>query len=132
MGKTSAAIVALVIVGSSACAPPVHVTKLDGPFTPRQPASEIRIFSTKMPQCEYSEIAIITAYQAPAVGTLDGAMEALKAKARELGADAVAGVRLVPKGGDDRRHGYSGTAIRFKDPSCSGSPRSASELHRER
>lgn len=119
MSTRFVAVSVLFILGSFACAPSVHVTRLGGPFEPRQGVSEIHVFSTQTPECEYSEIAIVTAYQGGLFGgTLDGAMDVLKEKARHIGADAVVGVRLVAKGGEDARRGYSGTAIRFKDPSC--------------
>lgn len=118
--RWSKVMLAGVVLGGAACAPTVHVTPLEGAFPPRRTVEELAVFSTRTPECPYQELAIVTAYQgelAPFTD-LDGVLEALKEEAREMGADAVVGLRLVNRGGDSPRDGYTGTAIRFTDEGC--------------
>jgi len=112
------AVLSGVLLVSVGCfGPRVRVTQLGETFPPRVAAEEIKVFSTQAPACPYRELAIVTAYEAE-FGDLDEAMAALKGRARDLGADAVVAVRLVSRGGDDPRDGYSGTAVRFSNEDC--------------
>jgi hypothetical protein len=110
---------ALMLIATG-CAPAVHVTELGGTYPPRPESQDVAVYSTKTPTCAYRELAIITAYQGELGGfmDLDTVLAALKERAQGIGADAVVGVRLVNRGGDSPRDGYSGTAIRFDDETC--------------
>mgnify|MGYP006305455251 CR=1 FL=1 len=118
--KWTAAILMSVVTVTSACAPKVHVTELNGTFEPRRSLAEVAVFTTQTPDCPYQEIAIVTAYQGdfPDFSDLDNVLTAVKEGSHAIGADAVVGVRLVSRGGESGRQGYSGTAIRFQDEDC--------------
>lgn len=61
----------------------------------------------------------MTAYHGPRLfADLEDVMAALKERSRALGADALVGVRVVNRGGESAREGYSGTAVRFEDERC--------------
>jgi hypothetical protein len=103
----------------TACAPTVQVTELTGAFEPRRSVEDVAVFTTLTPDCPYREIAIVNAFEANSpFSDLDDVLAAMKEKARGVGADAVVGVRLVDRGGESTRKGYSGTAIRFEDEDC--------------
>ena len=118
--RWTVAVLTSVMAVTSACAPKVQVTELNGTFEPRRSPTDVAVFTTQTPDCPYQEIAIVTAYQGdfPAFTDLDDALTAVKERAHEIGADAVVGVRLVNRGGESAREGYSGTAIRFEDAHC--------------
>ena len=117
------ATLAAVVFAAAACGPTVHVTNLGGTFPPRRAADELTVFSTKVPECPYGELGIVTAYrsQVATPTAMDEALDLLKERARSLGADAVVGLRVVSGGGgggEAMREGYSATAIRFTDEAC--------------
>lgn len=120
MMRKSKGLAFVLLIVTSACAPRVQVTPLGRTFPPRSPAQELAVFSTQTPSCPYEELAILTAYR----GTLGEAsrmeevLAAIKERARTLGADAIVALRQVSEGGQVPRDGYSGTAIRFTDPTC--------------
>lgn len=109
-----------VVAVTSACAPKVQVTELNGTFEPRRNLTDVAVLTTRTPDCPYQEIAIVTAYKGdfPEFSHMDDVLTALRERAHAIGADAVVGVRLVNRGGESAREGHSGTAIRFKDANC--------------
>lgn len=112
------------IVGSAflatlaSCAPTVDSTLLGrGTFPPRPADEEILTFSAASPECPYEEIAVVASFAA-SYGTLASALEGLKRRARELGADAIVKLRRVERGGESARSGFTGTAVRFTKDDC--------------
>jgi hypothetical protein len=118
--RWTAAVLTSVVAVTSACAPKVQVTELNGTFEARRSPTDVAVFTTQAPDCPYQEVAIVTAYQGdfPAFSDLDDVLAAVRERAHEIGADAVVGVRLVNRGGDSAREGYSGTGVRFEDADC--------------
>jgi len=111
----------LVLASASAvfgCAPSVDTTMLGGPYPPRPPDEEILTYSTRLPECPYAEVAVLAGFESDLTRLLDDTLEALKAEARRLGADAIVDFRRIERGGESRRSGYTGTAVRFTDEGC--------------
>lgn len=88
----------------------------------------IIIYRTKLPECPYDEIGIISSKRKTKLITMEQVIESIKQKARQMGGDAVIGLSEVNevKGADvsnsgvvlDRDLVLSGTVIKFKDPEC--------------
>ena len=118
----------------TACAvlsgPTVRVTKLwPEPLDPRPADYEIRIYQEKQPRCAFDEIARLSTEQTADIHTGDALAEILRAKARELGGDAIINLASETRtsGGDAGTDGnvtlyrtqvWSGTVIRFKNLKC--------------
>lgn len=120
MIRSRALLVGVVLV-AAACGPTVQVTSLGPAFPPRRSAEDLVVFSTRVPECSYGELGLVTAYRADlgASSAMESALHALKERARSLGADAVVGLRVVSGGtAGNTREGYSATAIRFTDEAC--------------
>lgn len=112
---------------AAACGPAVS----SGRFSemPLPPASgEVAIFSTKAPACAYDEIGLIHVQRRHGFTDLQAMIDALRARAREMGGTGVVGVALAPKvsGSTTADHnvtvstdpGLSGTVVRFRDDAC--------------
>jgi len=100
------------------CAPAVDTTMLGGPYPPRPPDEEILTYSTRLPECPYAEVAVLAGFESDLTRSLDDTLEALKAEARRLGADAIVNLQRIERGGESRRSGYTGTAVRFTENGC--------------
>lgn len=121
MGRIASSLVlgaCVVLLG--ACAPRVQVAMLGevGEASRLAGPEDMALFSTRTPECPYREIALVTAYADEILGDPDEALEALKVRAWELGADALLGLRTVNSGGEDPEEGYSATAVRFERDDC--------------
>lgn len=103
-----------------ACAPRVRTTMIGQPTAPNPDQSEILVFSARIPECPFEEIALISArmgeFEKPGLG-MDGLLAALKDRARELGGHAVVGLTDHPR---TKAEGpsLSGTAVRFTSSEC--------------
>jgi hypothetical protein len=100
------------------CAPAVDTTMLGGPYPPRPPDEEVLTYSTRLPECPYAEVAVLAGFESDLTRSLDDTLEALRAEARRLGADAIVNLQRIERGGESRRSGYTGTAVRFTDEGC--------------
>lgn len=103
------------------CAPTVQTTYL-GTASNQEPRSDmvIEVYSTRAPECPYDELGLLRVLTSPAIGFSEAdALGALKQKARDMGADAIAALSNyhVPDTAGARL-GLKGTAIRFKDEAC--------------
>ena len=111
-------IVGLCVV-TSAChsfRPIIGLTMLSDPAAPVGVDTEVVLSATKIPDCSYTELAIITAIEGELFYGNDDTLEAMRVRAREIGANAVIGIEYVANGG--KRGYYRGTAVRFADPAC--------------
>lgn len=94
---------------------------------PKPPEHEIRLYSTKLPTCPYEEVGLVRS-QRGEFGSLDGALEALMRRARQMGGDAVVGLGqgVSVAGGTaigdistvSSQEVLAGTVIRFTDAGC--------------
>ncbi len=103
---------ALLLLAGCTTAPFVEATPLGAPQPARPEDADVQLFSVRAPDCHFLELALV------AVRGNDPAhnREALIARARQLGGDAVAGLaQIVSRSGTD---GLQGTVIRFTDPAC--------------
>lgn len=106
---------------AAGCAPTVRSTYLGVPSN-LEPRSDTRIevYSARPPECPFDELGLLRITTSGLLGFSESdALNALKEKARALGADAIVGLAPydVPTTAGSRS-GFSGTAIRFKDNAC--------------
>ncbi len=106
------------------CAAPVrHVYLADQPYPPHHANYPIRIYQGTLPDEPFVEIAVVSFTLKSKLQSRDKAIEAMRAKARELGGEAIINFgqqnrtdAIVPVGGVlmlDIDTTYSGTVIRF-------------------
>ncbi len=87
-----------------------HLSPID--YESRSRDTPIALYSSQLPTCAFTEIAIVKARRETWMVSDDAAVNALRSTARELGGDAV--VRLAF--GDDSE--VTGTVIRFERNDC--------------
>ena len=87
-----------------------HLSPTD--YESRSRDTPIALYSSQLPTCAFTEIAIVKARRETWMVSDDAAVDALRSTARELGGDAV--VRLAF--GNDTE--VTGTVIRFERPDC--------------
>ena len=123
----------LLAILATACIPSTPYTSLTRlsptPYPPRPADYPIRFFQATAPRCAFQEIATVKATRSLFWQKREQVPEALRAKARESGGDAIIGFRedLVVTGASesagggvdlDRAYVPSGTVIRYSDPKC--------------
>jgi len=82
--------VAFLISTISNCGPVVKVTRLSQiPLQPKAKDDPISVFMSKAPRCPYEEIAIISTSEGAFAGGMETFVDAMKAKARVMGGDAL-------------------------------------------
>jgi len=108
-----------------ACAPALRSTTFQS-FPPQPTDYPIAIFRTKLPECPYDEVGIVSSRQRNKLISMASVMEALKSRAREMGGDAIVALSesnevqgLIGQSGlVDRDSVLSGTVIRFRSRDC--------------
>lgn len=120
----------LVATVASGCGPVVKYSVLnDPPLESRAKDYPIQVFLTTTPECSYQEVGIVRASNGAFAGGMDTFVEAMKAKARDVGGDAIilgnvesctTGYVVVSPGVVAAADGevQSGIVIRFTDPDC--------------
>ena len=81
-------------------------------YESRSTDAPIALYSSQLPACAFTELAIVSARRETWMASTDAAVGALRSKAQKLGGDAV--VRLAF--GDDGE--VIGTVIRFERDDC--------------
>jgi hypothetical protein len=129
-GKVPMLRVALLILLTVGCSPAMRVTTLaPTKYPPKPPGHPIRIYREQRPRCAFEEVAAISAAPRLITHNSEVVADALRAKARELGGDAIIGFGIdsrvtgaspsVSGGVDLERVSVSnGTVIRFKSETC--------------
>jgi hypothetical protein len=92
-------------------------TRIGTRYPPRDPEAEVQLFSVRTPECQYEEIALVSASVDFLPDRREAAVEALKRRVREAGGDAVVGLTEM-RSTKNEGPGVKGTAIRFTDPEC--------------
>ena len=114
-------------LGISACGPSVRSALLVTPQPEPRPLDHaVRFYVEARPRCPHDEIGTVTARKRSA--SMEGVLEAIRVRVREMGGDAVTGLGgerqitgAVATGSTvvlTRRTIISGTVIRFRDSSC--------------
>jgi hypothetical protein len=125
-GVVAVAVVAVV----TACAPRVTLTPLGaGRVYPPTPDSvAIPLYASTTPSCPFEEIAALTVEGAGMLTSDAGVLDALRAKARAVGGQAIIGYSQANRSASDHDPSMppgkvrvrNGTAIRFRSPACMG------------
>lgn len=111
----------LLLLTTAACTPEVRTTLLGVPRNTEARSDErIELYSASVPQCPFDEIGVVSVLTAPAIRFSRGdAVTALQRKAWQIGGDALIGFAEYHEPTTaGARTGYRGTAIRFRDESC--------------
>src|SRR5690606_30502638 len=103
-----AAVAMLVVLAG--CGPRVRTTMIGQPSPAEGAEREIAVYSTKVPECAFEEVALITASGEAIINSMDGLLAALKSRARELGGHAIVGLTDHPRTKADG-HTLSGTVV---------------------
>ena len=125
-GHVIAGVAGVSLAVAIACAPNVTLTPLGTERTyPATPDSvAIPLYATTKPECPYDEIGAITVEGRVYRSVEAEVLEALKAKARAIGGQAIVGYTQSTRatgtaaGESTDIHVRSGTAIRFRSPDC--------------
>lgn len=106
------------------------------PAPPLPETADVRIYRTQLPPCVYDEVGLITWRPTSGWQKLQGGVERMRERAREMGAHAIVGFAIGERTGGttttitsdsasvtvgssvDTQTLVSGTAIRFRDPAC--------------
>jgi hypothetical protein len=111
----------------TACGPAVRSAHFKS-VPPRPTDHQIVLFSTKLPACPYEELGLITAQRRHGFNSYESVLEAMKARARRMGGDAVVALnqQQTVNGGTvigktvsiNTGEALTGTVIRFTESGC--------------
>jgi hypothetical protein len=109
--------VPLVVLAMS-CTPHVRTTMIGAAAAPEVDARDVLVFSVRVPDCPFEEIAIVSAtkgdFQPP---DMDALLRSLRDRARQLGGHALVGVTERPRT-EVEGPSLVGTVVRFTSPEC--------------
>jgi hypothetical protein len=123
-GRRHAVCAALLLL--AACGPAVESARYQpAPAAPRSDPAAIRIYENTVPLCDFTELGVVRVTPRHGWHSLESMVERLRARAAELGGDAVLGasIRDVITGGSvtdgvistARERVVTGTVIRLAD-----------------
>jgi hypothetical protein len=123
----------------AACGPAVS----SGSYGPEQPQpragdAPVRIYQAARPNCAFEEIGMVRGSPRTRFDSLDEIFDAMRSRARAMGGDAIVGLSIQERRGETvvvangpmpvasttGSTTYSGTVVRFVDPSCATAPAS--------
>ena len=118
----------------ASCSPVINTVYLAGQkFSPRPTDHPIQLYTEKLPECEFQELAIVIGTTSFGNRMLDDVTEALRETTRQMGGDAVIHLKIGPTSqaivsGDSASISIStassipyelnGTVIRFLQEDC--------------
>ena len=97
------------------CGLSIATTPLSGPYPPRPDDAEVLVWSVATPECPFEELTLITVREGLDARGL--ALEGMKQEARQMGGDALIGLRPAFRGEGDEP-GLSATVVRFSSAEC--------------
>jgi hypothetical protein len=103
-----------------ACGPQMRTTMIGQPHPPEAGPVDVLVYSAKLPDCPFDEIALVSAGKGdipePGMG-MDDLLAAMKQRAHELGGHAIVGLTERSR---TKAEGPSltGTIIRFRSSEC--------------
>jgi hypothetical protein len=102
---------------TASCGPTIRITMLGQPHPPGTAASEILVYSARLPDCPFDEIALVSAARIDGGPGMDVLLAALRQQAHSLGGHAIVGLTERPR---TEAEGPSlvGTVIRFTVEEC--------------
>ncbi|MBW3655822.1 MAG: hypothetical protein KY444_06925 [Gemmatimonadetes bacterium] len=118
----------------AACGPAVSSGSFvpEGGPQPRAKDAPVRIYQAARPDCAFEEIGMVRGWPRSGFDSVDEIFDAMRNRARAMGGDAIVGLTIqeqrgetvvvangpVPVASSSGSTTYSGTVIRFADPSC--------------
>jgi hypothetical protein len=115
----------LIVLLAVACGPKVQSARFGETPAPRPGTQPIQVFSTKLPECPFEELALVRVEKRHGFTSLQAMLDAMRHRAREMGGDAIVGVGHtssveagVASGTATTTDGIAGTVIRFTDAAC--------------
>jgi hypothetical protein len=121
MNTSHAAVVLATAVALGGCGPTVRSARfIDAAPLPAD--QHVALFSTRLPTCPYTEIGLIVVGPSHGFASLQGMLDSMRQRAREMGGGAIAGVATPQRvdGEPDATAStrLSGTVIRFERADC--------------
>jgi len=126
--RLGVAALAVLVAVVAACAPRVTLTPLGAErvYPPTPDSVAIPLYASTKPACPYDEIAALTVEGAGALSSDADVLDALRAKARAVGAQAIIGYSQGNRSSADhdptmppgKVRVRNGTAIRFRSSTC--------------
>ena len=111
----------------AACGPSIQSARFQD-VSPGPSADRILLFSSKLPECPYEEVGLITGKSRGFWTSLESVLEGMRDHARDMGGDAIVGLGTseVVTGGSQAGNSVNvhtadrltGTVVRFSDPDC--------------
>jgi hypothetical protein len=120
----AAAVLAMVMAG---CGPSIQSTRFMA-ARPEPTSGEILLYSTKLPECPYDEVGLISGKRRNFWVSMEDVLEEMKVRAREMGGHAIVGIGSgeVVTGATQSGNAVSldttelltGTVVRFPEAQC--------------
>jgi hypothetical protein len=109
------------------CGPAIQSANFSTP-APEPTTAEILLYSTKLPECPYEEVGLISGRSRVFWTSQEAVLAHMRERAREMGGDAIVGLGTseVVTGGThvagtvnvNSANRMAGTVVRFTDPDC--------------
>lgn len=122
--KQSPVIVLLGILAAASCGPRIQSARFTS-VPARPPATEIRLYSAKLPECPFEELGLVSGKARYFWNSMDDILDSLKSRARAMGGDAIVSLNsaelvngATQHGNVSTQAGIFGTVVRFSDPDC--------------
>lgn len=96
----------------AACAPRLRTTLIGEPSSPDPERPAILVYSARVPDCPFEEIALVSATTQMPLTAMDDLLATLKERAWQLGGHAVVGLREGPRTKEEGPS-LSATVVRF-------------------
>jgi len=117
----------LILATIGGCSPGIQSTVFES-YPPKPDDHQVTVFSSSLPKCPYDEIGMVSARRKSNLVSMQGVLESIRRRVREMGGDAIIGFgettqmrSAVATHGEivlDRDPVLSGTVIHFRDPKC--------------
>lgn len=128
--RAGLALIATLVWLTAACGPSIQSARFTPGVAPpaRAGAGEVLVFSTRLPECAFEEIGLVTGKPRGFWTSLETVLENMRERAREMGGDAIVGLGTseVVTGASQAGGSVSlqtadrlaGTVVRFEDADC--------------
>lgn len=125
--KQSRTVLLVGSIAAASCGPSIQSARFTS-APPRPDASEIRLYSAKLPECPFEELGIVHGKGRYFWNSMDDILDGMKSRARAMGGDAIVSltsgevVHGATQTGESvaiaTAAGMSGTVVRFSNSEC--------------